>query len=164
MSLAEIRAQIKQTFQIADPGSLVHDYERFPDPTRPDQLKALFQPATDGPFRAWVFRPTSRQSFVLSRDSVLVVRMFVVRLIHSVKDADASEKSLWDDVIEPVSRAFVANAAVGGFNWSPVITEGPLAGLIGLQIDRVDYLMFGSAFCHYGEGRLAVQELQTITH
>lgn len=164
MSLQQIRTQIKQTFELADPGSLVHDFERFPDPTKPNDVKTLFQPQANGPFRAWIFRPTSRQQFVLSRDSVLVVRLFVVRLIHTVKDADATEKTLWDSVIEPVCGAFLAHAALGGFNWSPVITAGPLDGTIGLQIDRVDYLVFGSVFCHYGEGRLAVQEMQTINH
>jgi hypothetical protein len=156
MSLSTVRAEIKAMLERADPDSVVHDYERWT--TDAAMLLTLFKPETDTHLRAWIFRPASIQEFALSRDSSVAVYLFLLRFIYSLVDAAATEKTALE-IIETVREAFRANARLGGRSWSYVPTHGPLEGMLGLQLDKIEIVTLGGVQCHYGELRLAAEEI-----
>jgi hypothetical protein len=156
MSLQSVRDQIKTIIQQADPGSMVHDYERWTN--QPDTLLALFKPSADTHLRAWIFKPTSIAEFHYTQQSNLAVYVFLVRFLYSEVDSEATEKTA-SQIIEAVRAAFRADLTLNTDRINTAIDEGPLQGLAGLQLDKLDLITLGGVMCHYGELRLAVQEL-----
>lgn len=155
MSLQSVRDQIKAIIQQADPDSLVHDYERWTN--QPDSLLTLFKPEDETHLRAWIFKPASIAEFHYTQDSNLAVYVFLFRFVYSAVDSEATEKTA-SQIIEAVRAAFRADLTLNNQQVNTSIEEGPLQGLAGLQLDKLDLITLGNVMCHYGELRLAVQE------
>jgi hypothetical protein len=150
---------LKTVIMAADPGSLVHDYDRFT--SEPASLLALFRPgAANTPLRAWIFRPASIGEFFVTMRRAMVVYTFVLRFVHSLQDATATEKTALD-VIETVRGAIRLNETLNGAALSTTPTFGPLKGVKGLQLMKIETLSLGGVFCHYAELELSAQEIVT---
>lgn len=159
MPLTNIRAQILALMEATDTVSKVYDYERWTND--PNSLISLFKPAAgDTHFRAWIFKPYSIAEFTLTSQDVLIVYLFLVRFVMSVKDADATEKTA-SDLIETMRTAFRQNSNLQLGNTCETIatSQGPLAGRSGLQLDKLDFIKLGGVLCHYAELKLAAQEV-----
>lgn len=161
MSLSAIRTEIKTLLSgVTDVGT-VHDYERFSND--PATVLAFFQSVTKGPIKGWVFKPVRIGEFPLTNEENLRVYSFQFRGMHSVVDADATEKT-FSDLIETIVSEFrkISNDTLNGTAETLRPEQGDGAGRAGLQVDRLDYLKLAGVICHYAELSLGVQERLVI--
>ncbi|MDT7040874.1 hypothetical protein [Candidatus Nitronereus thalassa] len=152
MSLPQIRSAIQSILQAVDPDSQIHDFERWEDDA--DNIAALFQRNSGDPFRGWVFKPVSREEFMLSHTSTRIAYVFELRFLRSVEDAQGSEKLVWDVHLEPAIAAFKQSVDLDGAAWS----TGPVGGgsEYALQVDSVLYTKAGGVLCHFAKCHLTV--------
>ncbi|WP_447978082.1 hypothetical protein [Candidatus Nitrospira bockiana] len=156
MPLATIREQLKTVLQQADPGSLVHDYERWTND--PASLNALFKPGGETHLRAWIFKPVSLREFHYTQDALLTVYEFLLRFVYSLVDSEATEKQAWT-IVEAVRQAVREHPLLNTDRISTSPQEGPIAGAAGLQVEKMELLTLGGVLCHYAELRLGIHEV-----
>lgn len=158
MNVAMIRDAIKAVIAGADPGSLVHDYERWTND--PAGFESLYIPEgqADGDryIRAWLIKwQTSDRQWQTHSDAV-EHQQFMLRFLHSVKDDAASEK-VAATIVEAVQQAFFNHPTMG----LPDVTTNPIAGSnagqVGPVLERNEYLQIGQVLCHLCELRLIVE-------
>lgn len=156
MGLSEVRSALSAVIAGADPGSLVHDYERWAN--EQDAFSALFVPAdqADGTayIRAWLVKHLATKEEAIAQGHTILLYEFGIRFMHSLADAAGTEKT-GDDLVETVRQAIRDNPSLGlaGTTVQPWGSEQ-----VGAQLERNEYLQLGSALCHLFELRLIVQQ------
>lgn len=158
MNVAVIRDAIKAVIAGADPGSLVHDYERWTND--PAGFESLYIPAAqaDGAryIRAWLIKWQTADRQWQTHSDAIEHHQFTLRFLHSVQDAAASEKAA-ATLVETVQQAFFDNPTMG----LPDVTTNPIAGAnagqVGPVLERNEYLQIGQVLCHLFELRLIVE-------
>lgn len=159
MSLETVTTAIKTVIAGADPVSLVHDYERWAN--EPAAFQALYVPA-DQPdeaqyVRAWLIKWTSSVQDQLTHSDEVDLHTFALRFLHSVKDAEASEKAA-AAIVQAVVAAFHHNPTMGLAGSTVQPQTGSGAFQLTPTLDRNEYLQIGQVLCHFFELRLIVQE------
>lgn len=159
MSLDTVRNAIKEMIAVADPVSIVHDYERWTND--PNGFEALFvppdQPDEQKYVRAWLVKWMATERDWQTHSEAVDLHQFALRFLHSMKDDAASEKAA-GAIVESVQQAFHDNPTMGlaGATTQPVI--GANAHQFGAQLERNEYLQLSQVLCHFLELRLVVQE------
>jgi len=156
VGLTDIREQIKAMLSAVEGVGVVHDYERWA--TEWNKFLRLFKDA-EGKINGWTFvraQTAQRQATLGEIDRAHVIRF---RGYAHLRDAEASEivfQGVIDRLIDKFNEAEAEN--LGGACLTTHPDWGPMAGAVGLQIDRVEPRKFGAVLCHYAEGRLCALE------
>jgi hypothetical protein len=157
-TLAQIRAAIKATLQGVAGVGQVHEYERYA--TREKEMRELFLDAGSGRLLGWVFyrERTSEQELDIGE----VRRLHTWRLYGFMGLDDASQTGLlFDDLVELVAGAFRADPTLGGL----VLATKDLnqsRGAMGLQVERIEPVMFGGVLCHRATLSLLTETTEDI--
>lgn len=157
MSLTAIRAAIKAKLQGVSEIGQVHDYERFARSEA--EFKTLYAATVGGVqrIRGWfLYRESTTR-----RDSDLGAsrRLHAWRIVGflSLDDADATGKTI-DTLVESIDSAFAADRTLGGACLEcKDLDRGD--GPAGIQVERIDIVMFLSTLCHRAQLRLITEEL-----
>ncbi len=157
-SLAQIRAAIKTTLQGVAGIGKVHDYERYA--TREKELRELFLDAGSSRLLGFVFyrERTTEQELDIGE----VRRLHTWRLYGFMGLDDASQSGLlFDDLVELAATAFRADPTLGGL----VLATKDLnqnRGAMGLQVERIEPVMFGGVLCHRATLSLLTETTEDI--
>lgn len=154
MSLSTIRSAIVATLAAVPDIGVVHAYERYAADY--STLLALYRSPTHGQIRGWhVSRASTTERGQIFQSSAEVTR-WRIRGLLGVNDA-AATGLLIDELIESIRDAFRADPTLGGA--VAECAEPVQDGESGIQVEGVEFALFGSVLCH--SCRLA---LPTYTH
>jgi hypothetical protein len=147
MSESAIRTQIFSILSgVSDIGK-VYDYERWAADWV--QFINLFKTTIDGEdqIRGWEIGRKSAPEKIFTMGLNLRDHAFVIRGYMRVNDASASEKT-FNALIEAIADAFrdnfTLNGAAESHDW--------------IQVDTIEFRLFGGVLCHYAELSLIVHE------
>lgn len=142
--LAAIRAAIKATLESVAGVGKVHDFERYA--AREKELRDLYLDTVTGRLTGWVFFRERTTESELDIGEVRRVHAWRVLGVMGLDDAD-STGLLFDNLVEAVAAAFRVDPTLGGV----VLATKDLTqsrGPIGLQVERIEPVMFGGVLCH----------------
>lgn len=157
-TLAEIRAAIKATLLGVAGISNVHDYERYAK--RQNEFSALFLDAGSNRVIGWTFHRerTSEQELDIGE----VRRLHTWRIYGYMGLDDGSQTGLlFDDQVESVAAAFRVDPTLGGL----VLATKDMnqsRGAMGLQVERIEPVMFGGVLCHRATCSLLTETTEDI--
>jgi hypothetical protein len=142
-TLAQISAALKSRLATATGTRPLHDYERYAE--NREQLRTLYKDPTSA--RLWghcFFRESTRER---DSDTGLARRLHRYRgySLIAIDDAEASQKLLQDE-LEAMASAIRTDRTLGG-TVHDVKDLDDDRGLSGLQIERVEPVMFAGVLC-----------------
>ena len=152
--LAAIREQIKAILQGVPGIGIVHDYERLT--TDWTVFLGRFKDA-DGRINGCTFAREKRVKQQSTMGETEKAHIIAFRRVMGVKDSDATG-IIFDDHLEVLADAFDDYETLNGVCRTINPDWGPMADVVGLQIDMIGIHEFGKVLCHYAECRLCVIE------
>lgn len=156
MSLSTIVSTCKTQMQAVSGMGKVYTYERWA-PEWKDFL-SLFK-TTANKINGWSI---SRAATVQRQETLGEkerAHILVFRGVYGLDDS-ANTESTFQTQIEAMVDKFNedSNENLGGACLTTHPDWGPMNGLVGLQVDKVENRIFGRVLCHYGECRLCATE------
>ena len=140
VALADIRAAIVAKLEgVANIGA-VNDYERYAK--KLSKFKSFY--VTSGKVHGWHFRRISKRVISPALGEVKVTNRWRITGYMSLEDKLSSEKT-FDDLVEAVMAAFLADETLGGVVGATVDDDD---GTAALQLDDSGPVMFAGVLCH----------------
>lgn len=157
-SPSEISAAIKSTFESVAGIGRVHDFERFA--TRESELKELLFDETTQRIFGWMFFRERSVELDLDLGAVRVQTTWRARAFMGWDDGD-STGLLFDAHLEAAVAAFRADPTLGGLV-DALKDLDQSGGQIGLQIERIEPVMYAGMLCHRATCSLLTETTQPI--
>ena len=157
MSVSAIRSRIKTNLEAVTGCGEVHDYDRWA--SHWNDFLSLFKD-DNGLINGWTISLIKMQNAMESFTQMGRAHVFRLQKVYGLNDGDATGKT-FEGHLEAVVNAFKADDTLNGACLTCTPPWGPMEGLTGLQIDKIEHRLFGTVLCHYADCRLGPVELVT---
>lgn len=158
MGVEAIIAEVQDVMEGVTGIENVYEYDRWAASW--GKVLDLFKTAAGTKYQGWMITRIQTATRQVTLGEVEAAHVLRISGLYGLDDSAASEVTFqaWlDALVEEFLDT--ANIDLGGACLTINPDWGPMAGAVGLQIDKVDTRMFGTVLCHFAECRLGVVEL-----